>query len=62
MTCFQQYHKKMNRFSSYFTVENFFRTNYTEIEKTYLQAKMFRFSFYNKFVYVHGDVHAALHD
>ena len=44
------------------TVENYFNRNYTELDKVYFRAKMFRFSFYISFVHVHGDVHAALHD
>ena len=44
------------------TVENCFNRNYTEIDKVYFRAKKFRFSFYNDFVHVHGDVHASLHD
>ncbi len=44
------------------TVENGPGTNYTEFRKVYFKAKMFRFSFYNDFVHVHGDAHAALRD
>ena len=54
--------QKPTNFSSYMTVENCFNRNYTEIDKVYFRAKKFRFSFYNDFVHVHGDVHAALHD
>lgn len=36
------------------TVENCSNRNYTEFNKVYFRAKMFRFSFYISFVHVHG--------
>ena len=46
--------QKTARFSSYMTVENCSNRNYTEFNKVYFRAKMFRFSFYISFVHVHG--------